>query len=378
MSTEVNHDSGDAGDTGEHGGYQGGDNGQESGYGHDDSGYSDSGNDEDQNSYGHESASEDESHQFSPMQEHMGFKTGFGPAADLPRNAFGVPEYRGFSMPDNKANSLSFGKSPESYGAQRSMTFGTSFDPNSDLRKNAFGVPEYRGFRMPGGGMYSPDDSNSLDRHKSESPTGSSLSFGLDKGLPKNAFGVPEYRGFKMPNGTLIGGNEQKDDSWFGNQGLKALVGGTSLLENWKMLKDPKTRYPGVLKALGAAMMPEKFQTLRDDINMGDIPNDFRDVKVIGDDDPPPAAERKSPSEIARDAMRFGVLLGGLGIPFGPSTAASGFTAGANLSDLVNKMDPYTTRPFVRERDVKKTQEALEQFEHGYDEMVKGNEVKYD
>ncbi|WP_027189810.1 hypothetical protein [Fundidesulfovibrio putealis] len=159
MSTEVNHDSGDTGDTGEHGGYQGGDNGQESGYGHDDSGFSNSGNDEDQNGYGHESASEDEGHQFSTVQEHMGFTTGFGPAADLPRNAFGVPDYRGFSMPDNKANSLSFGKSPESYGTQRNMTFGTSFDPNNDLRKNAFGVPEYRGFRMPSGGMYSPGNS---------------------------------------------------------------------------------------------------------------------------------------------------------------------------------------------------------------------------
>ncbi|MFP5223595.1 MAG: hypothetical protein ACLGSA_14990 [Acidobacteriota bacterium] len=76
--------------------------------------------------------------------------------------------------------------------------------------------------------------------------------------------------------------------------------------------------------------------------------------------------------------MRFGVLLGGLGIPFGPSTAASGFTAGANLSGYFNDRDPYTTRPFVRERDVKKTQEALEQFEQGYAEMVKENEVKYD
>lgn len=158
MSTEVNHDSGDTGDTGEHGGYQAGDNGQESGYGHDDSSFS-SGNNEDQNGYGHESASEDEGHQFGPVQEHMGFTTGFGPAADLPRNAFGVPDYRGFSMPDNKANSLGFGKSPESYGSQSGMTFGTSFDPNSNLQKNAFGVPEYRGFRMPGGGMYSPGNS---------------------------------------------------------------------------------------------------------------------------------------------------------------------------------------------------------------------------
>ncbi|WP_156920880.1 hypothetical protein [Fundidesulfovibrio putealis] len=38
------------------------------------------------------------------------------------------------------------------------MTFGTSFDPNNDLRKNAFGVPEYRGFRMLGGEMYSPNE----------------------------------------------------------------------------------------------------------------------------------------------------------------------------------------------------------------------------
>jgi len=325
MSTEVNHDNGDAG---EHGGYQGGENGQESGYGHDASGFSDSGNDEDQNGYGHESASEDEGHQFSQVQQHMGFTTGFGPAADLPRNAFGVPDYRGFSMPDNKANSLSFGKSPESYGAHQGMTFGTSFDPNSSL--------------------------------------------------PKNAFGVPEYRGFRMPNGTLIGGNEQKDDSWFGANGLNALAGGASLLENWKTLLDRKSFVPTAIKVVWAAMAPEKFRKLRDDINIGDIPNDFRDVKVIGDDDPLPAAERKSPSEIARDAMRFGVLLGGLGIPFGPSTAASGFTAGANLSGYFNDRDPYTTRPFVRERDVKKTQEALEQFEQGYAEMVKGNEVKYD
>ncbi|MFP5223594.1 MAG: hypothetical protein ACLGSA_14985 [Acidobacteriota bacterium] len=232
MVTDVNHDSGDSGDTGdsgEHGTSQGGDSGHDTGFGNDDSGFSDSGNDENQNGYGHESASEDYGHQFSPVQEHMGFTTGFGPAADLPRNAFGVPDYRGFSMPDNKANSLSFGKSPESYGSQSGMTFGTSFNPNSSL--------------------------------------------------PKNAFGVPEYRGFRMPNGTLIGVNEQKGESWFGANGLTALAGGASVLENWKTLLDKKSFIPTAIKVVGTAMAPEKFRKLRDDINIGDIPNDFRDVR---------------------------------------------------------------------------------------------------
>ncbi|MFP5221102.1 MAG: hypothetical protein ACLGSA_02300 [Acidobacteriota bacterium] len=177
MVTDVNHDSGDSGDTGdsgEHGSSQGGDSGQDTGFGNDDSGFSDSGNDENQNGYGHDSASEDYGHQFSPVQEHMGFTTGFGPAADLPRNAFGVPDYRGFSMPDNKANSLGFGKSPESYGSQSGMTFGTSFDPNSNLQKNAFGVPEYRGFKMPSVGP-------------------SSIDLSTGDGLTQNQ---PEYKGF--------------------------------------------------------------------------------------------------------------------------------------------------------------------------------------
>ena len=37
------------------------------------------------------------------------------------------------------------------------MGFTTSFDPNSSLQKNAFGVPEYRGFRMPSVGGSSID-----------------------------------------------------------------------------------------------------------------------------------------------------------------------------------------------------------------------------
>jgi hypothetical protein len=114
----------------------------------------------------------DDGRQFNAVQEHMGFTGGFNPTVGMTKNAFGVPELRGFTMP---RSTFSFGKSPGSYGRENSLSnFGKGFNPTDDMDKNAFGVPELRGFRM------SKEDPTSIDP-------------GAGDGLTQNQ---PGYKGF--------------------------------------------------------------------------------------------------------------------------------------------------------------------------------------